>query len=165
MFDIVTLTLVHTLLSVAALFVGVLAIGAFFHEEAPPAWTTWFLVLAVLTSATGFLPSKASRRPGGGRSRADRDRRAFGRAGPVPVRGRLASRLCRRHGGERLVPRLRRCGWHSCTFRRSGLTRRRRRSQPLSSERCGGSFCCGWNRGGAAFPSSPHGDTGPGGAH
>ena len=55
MFDIVTLTLVHTLISIAALLAGMLAIGALFIRGAPEGWTTWFLVLAALTSLTGFL--------------------------------------------------------------------------------------------------------------
>ena len=55
MFDIVTLTIVHTLISIAALFAGMLAIGALFIKDAPAGWTTWFLVLAALTSLTGFL--------------------------------------------------------------------------------------------------------------
>jgi len=50
-----TLTIVHTIISLAGVVVGIPAVLGLFRAGGNPKATGWFLVLAVLTSATGFL--------------------------------------------------------------------------------------------------------------
>ena len=45
----------HVLVSLAMLLPGVVIVAAMFDSRVPRTWTAAYLVLAVLTSATGFL--------------------------------------------------------------------------------------------------------------
>jgi hypothetical protein len=49
------LTAVHTLISIAAIVLGIPAIGHLLARSGPDRWTGAFLTAAVLTTATGFL--------------------------------------------------------------------------------------------------------------
>ena len=53
-FDMSTFTLIHTLLSIAALLSGIVVMFGLLGSNAMPGWTAFFLLTAVATSATGF---------------------------------------------------------------------------------------------------------------
>lgn len=55
MFDITTLTGIHTWLSLIAIASGVVVTGGLFAARRLPGWTELFLATAVATSATGYL--------------------------------------------------------------------------------------------------------------
>ena len=54
-FDLSTLTFIHTAISFIALGTGVVAVLALFEPKISGIWTVAFLVSAVATSVTGFL--------------------------------------------------------------------------------------------------------------
>jgi hypothetical protein len=53
--DLLTLTSIHTALSLIALLAGIVVTGALLNGRTPPGWTAAYLITGVLTSATGFL--------------------------------------------------------------------------------------------------------------
>ncbi|WP_035714406.1 hypothetical protein [Azorhizobium doebereinerae] len=55
MFDITTLTGIHTWLSLIAIASGVVVTGGLFASRRLPGWTALFLATAVAASATGYL--------------------------------------------------------------------------------------------------------------
>jgi len=55
MFDPTTLTGIHTWISLFAIAAGIPALAGLIRGEAPTLWQGLFLILAFLTSATGFL--------------------------------------------------------------------------------------------------------------
>lgn len=55
MSGLASLTGIHTLISLVAVVLGIVAVAGLFRPAPPERWTTWFLVAAILTSATGFL--------------------------------------------------------------------------------------------------------------
>jgi hypothetical protein len=48
-------TVFHLIISMIAIALGFIVAGGILASNRLPGWTTWFLVLTVLTSATGFL--------------------------------------------------------------------------------------------------------------
>jgi hypothetical protein len=52
---LLTLTIFHTLLSIAALCLGIIALQALFDDEIPEHWVNLFLGMAVASTATGFM--------------------------------------------------------------------------------------------------------------
>jgi hypothetical protein len=55
MFDITTLTLVHTVISIVAIAAGLVVVGGLIAGVRLDGWTGLFLVTTVLTSVTGFF--------------------------------------------------------------------------------------------------------------
>jgi hypothetical protein len=55
MFDITTLTLVHTIISIVAITAGLVVVGGLIAGVRIDGWTGIFLVTSVLTSVTGFF--------------------------------------------------------------------------------------------------------------
>lgn len=53
--DLHTFTLIHTAISLLALLAGIPVVAALSHSRIAAPWTSVFLVLAILTSLTGFL--------------------------------------------------------------------------------------------------------------
>lgn len=49
------LTTIHTIISLVAVVLGIGAVARLLGYAVPQGWTTWFLVAAVATTATGFL--------------------------------------------------------------------------------------------------------------
>ena len=50
-----TFTLVHVLISLAAILAGFVVVAGFITARSCPRWTTFYLVMTFLTSATGFF--------------------------------------------------------------------------------------------------------------
>ena len=48
-------TVLHLVISMIAIALGFVVAGGILASSRLPAWTAWFLVLTILTSATGFL--------------------------------------------------------------------------------------------------------------
>ena len=48
-------TIVHTLISLAAIFTGLVVLAAMLSGNRADCWTKWFLLTAVATTVTGFL--------------------------------------------------------------------------------------------------------------
>jgi hypothetical protein len=48
-------TVLHVAISMIAIFAGFVVVGGLFSNAPLPGWTAFFLVMAVLTSLTGFL--------------------------------------------------------------------------------------------------------------
>ncbi|MES2750760.1 MAG: hypothetical protein V4661_05255 [Pseudomonadota bacterium] len=48
-------TVFHLIISMIAIALGFVVAGGLFASNRLPGWTAWFLVLTILTSATGFL--------------------------------------------------------------------------------------------------------------
>lgn len=48
-------TVLHLIISMIAIAFGFVVVGSIFSSSKSPRWTAWFLVLTILTSATGFL--------------------------------------------------------------------------------------------------------------
>lgn len=48
-------TVFHLIISMIAIALGFVVAGGLFASNRLPGWTSWFLVLTILTSATGFL--------------------------------------------------------------------------------------------------------------
>src|SRR5215472_2294244 len=48
-------TIVHTLISLAAIFTGLIVVFGMIGGKRHDSWTKWFLITAVLTTANGFL--------------------------------------------------------------------------------------------------------------
>ena len=55
MFDITTLTLVHTVISIVAIATGLVVVGGLIAGVRLDGWTGLFLITTVLTSVTGFF--------------------------------------------------------------------------------------------------------------
>jgi len=55
MFDITTITLVHTVISIVAITAGLVVVGGLIAGARIDGWTGIFLVTSVLTSVTGFF--------------------------------------------------------------------------------------------------------------
>jgi hypothetical protein len=55
MFDITTLTLIHTVISIVAIATGLVVVGAMIAGQRLDGWTGLFLTTTVLTSVTGFF--------------------------------------------------------------------------------------------------------------
>ena len=55
MIDLHTLTVAHTAISIVALVLGFVVLFKLIGAQTRPTLETWFIVLAVLTSATGYL--------------------------------------------------------------------------------------------------------------
>jgi hypothetical protein len=52
---VVALTYIHTAISLIALFLGIPAILNLFDGRPASKWTSWFLVMAIATTVTGFM--------------------------------------------------------------------------------------------------------------
>ncbi|CAN5116988.1 hypothetical protein BH10PSE10_BH10PSE10_20600 [soil metagenome] len=48
-------TVFHLIISMIAIALGFVVLGGMLAANRLPAWTAWFLILTILTSATGFL--------------------------------------------------------------------------------------------------------------
>jgi hypothetical protein len=48
-------TTIHTLISLAAIFSGLVVLGAMLFGNRANGWTKWFLITAVATTVTGFF--------------------------------------------------------------------------------------------------------------
>ena len=48
-------TIIHTLISLAAIFTGLVVLFAMLSARRAKGWTKWFLITAVATTATGFF--------------------------------------------------------------------------------------------------------------
>lgn len=53
--SIAAFTVLHLIISMIAIGLGFVVAGGIFASNRLPGWTLWFLVLTILTSATGFL--------------------------------------------------------------------------------------------------------------
>jgi hypothetical protein len=53
--DLATFTIIHTAISLLALLAGIPVVAALFRGRVSAAWTAIFLVLAIITTVTGFL--------------------------------------------------------------------------------------------------------------
>jgi hypothetical protein len=49
------LTTIHTIISLVAVVLGIGAVARLLGHAVPRGWTTWFLITAIATTATGFL--------------------------------------------------------------------------------------------------------------
>lgn len=50
-----TFTVFHLIISMIAIGLGFVVVGGILSSNRLPGWTLWFLILTILTSATGFL--------------------------------------------------------------------------------------------------------------
>lgn len=50
-----TFTVFHLIISMVAIGLGFVVVGGILSSNRLPGWTLWFLILTILTSATGFL--------------------------------------------------------------------------------------------------------------
>src|ERR1700716_4643140 len=48
-------TIIHTLISLVAIFTGFVVVFGLFAGNPPDGWTKWFLITAVATTVTGFF--------------------------------------------------------------------------------------------------------------
>jgi hypothetical protein len=48
-------TIIHTLISLVAIFTGLIVLFGLFDGNRLPGWTKWFLITAVATTVTGFF--------------------------------------------------------------------------------------------------------------
>src|SRR5205807_6601907 len=48
-------TIIHTLISLVAIFTGVIVLFGLLADNRLPGWTKWFLITAVATTVTGFF--------------------------------------------------------------------------------------------------------------
>jgi hypothetical protein len=53
--SLASFTVLHLIISMIAIALGLVVAGGMLASNKPPGWTAWFLVLTILTSATGFL--------------------------------------------------------------------------------------------------------------
>lgn len=53
--SLASFTVLHLIISMVAIALGFVVAGGIFSANKMPRWTAWFLVLTILTSATGFL--------------------------------------------------------------------------------------------------------------
>ena len=53
--SLASFTVLHLIISMIAIALGFVVAGGIFASNRLPGWTAWFLILTILTSATGFL--------------------------------------------------------------------------------------------------------------
>ncbi len=53
--SLASFTVFHLIISMIAIALGFVVAGGVLASNRLPAWTAWFLILTILTSATGFL--------------------------------------------------------------------------------------------------------------